>query len=101
MARLASIVKNNRRRELSKKHYKARKELRAKSIDPKLSDEARAEAFLKLQKMPRNGSQCRVISRCAVTGRPRGNYSKFGLCRLALRKLAHEGKIPGLTKASW
>lgn len=101
MARLAAIVKNNRRKKLSQKHRLARKELREKSVNPKLSDDERAAAFLKLQKMPKDGSPCRVINRCAVTGRPRGNYRKFGLCRLALRKLAHEGKIPGLTKASW
>ena len=101
MAKLSSIAKNNKRRELSQKHRIARQELRAKSIDPSLSDEERDAAFLKLQKMPRNGSPSRVVNRCAITGRPRGNYRKFGICRIKLRQLAHEGKIPGLTKASW
>lgn len=101
MAKLSSINKNNRRRALSTKHYKARKELRAKSIDTNLSDDERQAAFLKLQKMPRNGSPIRVVNRCAITGRPRGNLRKFGLSRIKFRELALTGKIPGVTKASW
>lgn len=101
MAKLSSINKNNRRRALSTKHYKARKELRAQSIDPKLSDDVRQAAFLKLQKMPRNGSPIRVVNRCLITGRPRGNLRKFGLSRIKFRELALTGKIPGVTKASW
>jgi small subunit ribosomal protein S14 len=101
MAKLSSINKNNRRRALSTKHYKARKELRALSLNPKLSDEDKAAAFLKLQKMPRDGSPNRVVNRCLITGRPRGNLKKFGLCRIKFRELALTGKIPGVTKASW
>lgn len=101
MATLSAINKNNRRRELSNKHRLARKELRATSVNMKLSDAERAEAFLKLQKMPRDGSPIRVVNRCRVTGRPRGNYQKFGLCRMVFRALALDGKIPGVTKASW
>jgi len=101
MAKLSSIFKNNRRKKLSAKHYKARRELRAKSIDPKLSDADREAAFLKLQKMPRDGSPSRVVNRCMITGRPRGNLKKFGLCRIKFRELALTGKIPGVTKASW
>ena len=101
MAKLSSVLKNNRRRALATKHYKARKELRALSLDPKLSDEDKAAAFLKLQKMPRDGSPSRVVNRCLITGRPRGNLKKFGLCRMKFRELALTGKIPGVTKASW
>lgn len=101
MAKLSSVLKNNRRRALATKHYKARKELRALSLDPKLSDEDKAAAFLKLQKMPRDGSPSRVVNRCLITGRPRGNLKKFGLCRIKFRELALTGKIPGVTKASW
>lgn len=101
MAKLSSINKNNRRRALSTKHYKARKELRAQSINPKLSDEIRQAAFLKLQKMPRDGSPIRVVNRCAITGRPRGGLRKFGLSRIKFRELALIGRIPGVTKASW
>jgi small subunit ribosomal protein S14 len=101
MAKLSSVNKNNRRRELSTKHYKARRELRVQSLNPKLSEEERQAAFLKLQKMPRNGSPIRVVNRCMITGRPRGNLRKFGLCRIKFRELALMGKIPGVTKASW
>lgn len=101
MAKLSAINKNNRRRELSTKHYKARKELREMSLNPKLSEGERQAAFLKLQKMPRNGSPIRVVNRCEITGRPRGNLKKFGLSRIKFRELALMGKIPGVTKASW
>lgn len=101
MARLASIKKNDRRKLKSSKYYKYRKELRAKSIDQKLSDEERAQAFLKLQKLPRDTNPNRVITRCELSGRPRGNYRKFGLSRIAFRQLALIGKLPGVTKASW
>ncbi|MEY4617171.1 MAG: hypothetical protein RJB66_2131 [Pseudomonadota bacterium] len=101
MARLASIEKNNRRKAKSSKFWKLRRELRAQSIDPKLSEEERSAAFLKLQKLPRDTSPARVINRCQLTGRPRGNYQKFGLSRLAFRQLALDGKLPGVTKSSW
>lgn len=101
MAKTSSIEKNDRRRKLATKHYKARQELREKSVNLKLSDEERAEAFLKLQKMPRDGSPIRVRNRCRLTGRPRGNLRKFGMSRIAFREFALNGKIPGVTKASW
>ena len=101
MATLSAIKKNERRRELSEKHRVARKELRETSVNMKLSDEVRAAAFLKLQKMPRDGSPSRVVSRCRLSGRPRGVLRKFGLSRMAFRQLALDGKIPGVTKASW
>lgn len=101
MARLAAIEKNNRRKKVSSKFWKLRRELRAKSLDPALTDQERDEAFIKLQKLPRNTSPARVINRCQLTGRPRGNYKKFGLSRLAFRQLALDGKLPGVTKSSW
>lgn len=101
MARLASIEKNNRRKKLSSKLWKLRRELRARSLNQQLSEEERGASFLKLQKLPRDSSPARVINRCQLTGRPRGNYRKFGLSRLAFRQLALEGKLPGVTKSSW
>jgi small subunit ribosomal protein S14 len=101
MARLSSVVKNNRKLDKAKRYYKHREALKEKSVDPKLSLEQRMEFRLKLNKLPRNSSLSRYKLRCELTGRPRGNYRKFGLCRLAFRKLALEGKIPGVTKASW
>lgn len=101
MARKASIEKNNRRKALSDKFMKLRKELREKAVDMKASDEERAAARKKLQDLPRSTSSTRVRNRCQLTGRPRGNYRKFGLSRNAFRKLALEGRLPGVTKASW
>ncbi|MGZ3791030.1 MAG: 30S ribosomal protein S14 [Bdellovibrio sp.] len=101
MARKASIEKNNKRKELSKRYAQYRKELRTKAVDMKLSDEDRAQARKKLQALPRDTNPNRVITRCEISGRPRGNYRKFGLSRIAFRQLALDGKLPGVTKASW
>lgn len=101
MAKLSSVLKNNKRKEMAEKYGRYRAELRAKVVDMKLSDEERAAAGIKLQKLPRDTSPCRTITRCYLTGRPRGNYRKFGLSRMAFRQLAHAGKLPGVTKASW
>ena len=101
MAKVSSIEKNKRRIALSNKHHAARTELRAQSIDPNLTDGQRAAAFLKLQKMPRDGSRCRTVNRCKITGRPHGNLKKFGLSRIAFRELALDGKLPGVTRSSW
>ena len=101
MARKASIEKNNNKKALSTKFYKFRNELREKAVDFSLSEEDRIAARNKLQALPRNTSPNRVTTRCQVTGRPRGNYKKFGLSRIAFRQLALDGKLPGVTKASW
>jgi small subunit ribosomal protein S14 len=69
--------------------------------DPKVSDEDREAARVKLQKLPRNASPTRLRNRCAITGRPRGVYRKFGLGRNKLRDLALRGEVPGVIKASW
>ncbi len=101
MAKLSSINKNNRRKAMSEKYGRYRTELRDKANNPNLSDDVRFEARMKLQKLPRDTSPIRVITRCSLTGRPRGNYRKFGLSRMAFRSLAHRGLLPGVTKASW
>lgn len=101
MARKSSIVKNNKRKELAKKYLAVRKELREKAVNMNLSEEERFEARKKLQSLPRNSNPNRVITRCELSGRPRGNYRKFGLSRIAFRQLALDGKLPGVTKASW
>ncbi len=101
MARKASIEKNNKKKALSTKYWKFRKELRDKAVDFKLSDEERQTARNKLQSLGRNTSPNRVTTRCLITGRARGNYKKFGLSRIAFRQLALDGKLPGVTKASW
>ncbi len=101
MARKASIEKNNRKKAMAAKYFKHRNELREAAVNFKLSDEERDAARKKLQALPRNTSPNRVTTRCELTGRPRGNYRKFGLSRIAFRQLALIGKLPGVTKASW
>ncbi len=101
MAKKSSIEKNNRRKAQAAKFGPKRAELRAISVNPNKSEEERREAQLKLQKMPRDGAPSRIVNRCYLTGRPRGFLRKFGLSRIAVRQLAHEGKLPGVTKASW
>ena len=101
MAKVSSIAKNNRRRKMAEKGEVKRAELRKIIADENASDEARDEAMMKLQKMPRDTSRIRVRNRCEITGRPRGVYRDFRLCRITFRELAHRGMIPGVTKASW
>ena len=66
-----------------------------------LSEEERMQARFELQQLPRNASPTRLRNRCAITGRPRGTFRKFGLCRHKLREMAFRGEVPGMTKASW
>lgn len=101
MAKKSSVEKNERRKEQAAKFGPIRAELRKKAVNPHLSDEEREEARIKLQKMPRDGAPTRVVNRCHMTGRPRGVLRKFGLSRIAFRELAHQGRLPGVTKASW
>lgn len=101
MAKTSSVEKNKRRERLSKLHSAKRAALKAVVMDRALPVEDRFEATLKLAELPRNGSKIRVRLRCEVTGRPRGNYRKFKLCRNQLRELASKGQIPGMVKASW
>lgn len=101
MAKISAIKKNEKRMKMAAKQGPIRKKLRKASIDPKLSDEERWDAMIKLQKMPRDGAPTRVVSRCQLTGRPRGTLRKFGISRIAFRELALQGKLPGVTKSSW
>lgn len=101
MAKISAIAKNNRRKKMSAKGESKRAVLRKELLNPSLSEEERLALMKKLQKMPRDTSRIRVRNRCEVTGRPRGYYRDFQLCRIQLRELGHQGLIPGLTKSSW
>jgi len=101
MAKLSSIEKNNRRTRMSKRFAKKRAELKAVIMNKELPMEDRFAAQMKLSALPRNGAKTRVRNRCELTGRPRGNYRKFKLCRIKLRELGSFGQIPGLIKSSW
>lgn len=89
MAKLAIIARDAKKKRLVERHAKKRAALKE------------AGDWAGLDKLPRSSSKVRLRSRCKLTGRPRGYMSKFGICRNQFRQLASEGKIPGLTKASW
>jgi small subunit ribosomal protein S14 len=101
MAKTSKIAKNNKRRATVERYAERRAELVKVIKDPNASYEDKREAYQKIAKMPRDASATRYRNRCGVTGRPRGYYRKFGMSRLTLRALAHEGELPGVRKASW
>jgi small subunit ribosomal protein S14 len=101
MAKLAVKLRDKNRRKTVEK-YKARRAALLEILQsPRASDEAKAEARIKFQQLPRDASPVRLRNRCALTGRPRGVYKKFGLARNKLRDLALKGEVPGVIKASW
>ena len=101
MAKVSLKQREKKREKLVAKYAKKYAELKAIIDDAKKSDEERYAARLALQKLPRNAYPTRQRNRCALTGRPRGTFRKFGLGRNKIRDLAFEGDIPGIVKASW
>ncbi|MBM4181820.1 MAG: 30S ribosomal protein S14 [Betaproteobacteria bacterium] len=101
MAKLALINREDKRRKMVKKYAAKRAELKAIIQDVKRDDAERMDARLKLQSLPRDASESRLRNRCQLTGRPRGVFRKFGLCRNMIREIAMKGEIPGVVKASW
>ena len=101
MAKLALKNREAKRAKTVAKYAAKRAELLAIINNAKLSDEERMEARLKYQQLPRNASPVRQRNRCELTGRPRGYFRKFGLCRNKLREVAMRGEVPGMIKASW
>ncbi|PVX29735.1 30S ribosomal protein S14 [Sphingomonas pokkalii] len=101
MAKLSSINKNERRKQLVKKYAGKYAKLKAIANDDSLDETERLIARLKMAEIPRNGNPTRIRNRCELTGRPRAYYRKFRLARVMLRDLANKGLIPGVTKSSW
>ena len=101
MAKTSAIQRNLKRIKLVKKFLKKRESLKKLIKNKKLPLEERFAAQLKLAKIPRNSAKVRIRNRCEITGRPRGVYRKLKISRIALRDLASQGKIPGMTKSSW
>lgn len=89
MARKAVIAREKKRERLVAKYAEKRKALKE------------AGDWEGLDKLPRNSSRVRLHNRCKLTGRPRGYMRKFGISRVTFREMASDGKIPGITKASW
>lgn len=101
MAKLCMTEREIKRRKIVEKYKAKRKALNEIINNSSATKEERMEARLKLQNLPRNSSPVRLRNRCALTGRPRGVYSKFGIARGKLRDLMMFGEVPGVTKASW
>ena len=101
MAKLAVINRQAKREKMVKQFAPKREALMKIINDHSISEEDRYQARLRLQALPRNSSPVRLRNRCAITGRPRGVYSKFGLGRNKLREIAMRGEVPGMVKASW
>jgi small subunit ribosomal protein S14 len=101
MAKKSMVERQAKRQKLVLRHAAKRAELKRTLRDPKSTDDERLEAQRKLQSLPRDASPVRLRNRCAISGRPRGYYRKFGLARNKLREATMRGEIPGLSKASW
>ena len=101
MAKTSQINRDNLRLELIAKYAKRRAELRAKLHDQNASIEEKLDAQKAFAKLPRNSCPTRKNNRCALTGRSKAYYNKFGISRIALRELALRGQLPGVRKSSW
>lgn len=101
MAKKSMVARENKRIATVKRFAVKRAEYKKVIRDPKSSEVDRDNAQLKLQALPRDSSPVRVRNRCAISGRPKGVYRKFGLARTMLREATMRGEMPGLRKASW
>ena len=101
MSKLSLINREAKRRATVKKYAARRQVVQDILRDPQAPDEEKTRARLEMQSMPKNASKTRLHNRCAMTGRPRGFYRKFGLGRNKLRELVMRGEVPGMVKASW
>jgi small subunit ribosomal protein S14 len=101
MAKKSLTRRNERRKKISSLQQQKRQSLLTVLKDKESSFEDKLTAQIKLSQMPRDGSPSRYRNRCQLTGRPKGNLRKFGMCRIMVRELASWGQIPGLIKSSW
>ncbi len=101
MAKKSMIAREAKRERLVKAYADRRAELTKIIVDPQASGEEQFQAMLDLQKLPRDSSPVRKRNRCLLTGRPRGYFRKFGLCRIKIREVVMRGEAPGVVKSSW
>lgn len=101
MAKTSMVNREIKRAKLVKQHADKRASLKKIISSQDASYEEKMDAAVKLQKLPRDSSPARMTTRCALTGRPRAVYKKFGLGRNKLREATMRGDVPGLRKASW
>ncbi len=101
MAKKSMVAREVKRLRLAEVHREQRLQLKQQTINEESSYDERWQAMIDLQKLPRDSSKSRQRNRCALTGRPRGYFRRFGLARCALREVVMRGEAPGVTKASW
>jgi len=101
MAKTSQVLRDRRRDHMIEKYRERRAELRKRLRDPEVSVDEKFEIQAAFAKLPRNSCITRKTRRCALSGRVRGVYRKFGISRIALRELAHRGQLPGVRKSSW
>lgn len=101
MAKLSSILRNQKRMRLVKQYEPIRKDLKATLKSLQATDEQKTKARRALQRIPRNASPVRLRNRCAISGRVRGYLGRFDMSRIDFRLLALRGVIPGVRKSSW
>lgn len=94
------ILRDEKRKKIVAK-YAAKRQALKEEFDQAEDQMDKLEIHRKIQQLPRNSSRTRVRNRCWATGRPRGYYRDFGLCRNQFREMAHKGLLPGVTKSSW
>lgn len=100
MAKKSMVERDIKRKKMVEKYAQKREELKEQFAKASTQQE-RLDIHRKLQQLPRNSAPSRVRNRCWLTGRPRAYYRDFGLCRVALRDMAHQGLLPGVVKSSW
>src|SRR5690606_16357320 len=101
MAKKSMVARDVKRRKLAAKYARRRAELRKLALDESLDYDARWQAMIDLQRLPRDSSVSRQRNRCAISGRPRGYFRRFGLSRNMLREMILRGEAPGVVKSSW
>ena len=101
MAKTSKVNKNELRKKLVAKYAARRREIKEIIKSPSTSVEERVAAQLRLQKLPKDSNPIRVVLRCMVTGRPRGNLRYFQLSRITFREKALKGELTGVVKSSW
>jgi small subunit ribosomal protein S14 len=101
MAKNSAMINNRKKAKQIAQYANKRAQLKAITMNRDLPLEERMQAQFKLSELPRNSSKTRFRNRCEVTGRPRGYYRKFRMCRNMLREMGNFGQIPGLIKSSW
>ncbi len=100
MAKKSMVARDEKRKRMVAKYAAKRAELK-EAFKSAETQRERLEIHRQIQQLPRNSAPSRVRNRCWLTGRPRAYYRDFGLCRVALRDMAHQGLLPGVVKSSW